>query len=146
MNVIIRKMRPSDIAEVKKLLDICFGSSAWSEDSIRSQLEKTDSSCYTALDGGRIIGYLAFEQIVDEGSIIEIAVHPDRRRRGTAKSLIEAAVSCSSGLGEIFLEVRKSNYPAVSLYEGLGFDRIAVRKNYYADPEEDAVIMKKIIL
>lgn len=140
----IRGMLPDDVGEVKALLDTCFGSSAWSEQSILSELEKPDSYCTVAVKYGVIVGYLAFEQIADEGSIIEIAVRPDCRRQGIAKSLIESASDASEGLGEVFLEVRESNIPAVALYERLGFERIAFRRDYYDAPKENAVIMRKV--
>ena len=140
----IRHMLAEDVGEVKALLDICFGRSAWSEQSIISQMLKPDSSCTVAVTGGRIVGYLAFEQIADEGSVIEVAVLPGYRRQGIAKSLIGSALDSASGLGEVFLEVRESNSPAVKLYEGLGFERIALRRDYYDEPVENAVIMRKI--
>ena len=139
----IEAMRPGQIPAVKALLDTCFGESAWSEESVRSQLEKSDSSCTVAVENGEIIGYLAFEQIADEGSIIEVAVRPDHRRRGIARELIGEALKNNS-LQEIFLEVRESNAPALALYESLGFERIGVRKGYYSNPKEDAVNMRKI--
>ena len=140
----IRDMRSDDVAEVKALLDACFGTSAWSEQMILSELSKPDSSCNVAVLDGGIVGYLSFEQIADEGSIIELAVRPDCRRQGIARSLIESAFDAATGLGEVFLEVRESNSPAIALYESLGFERIALRRDYYADPVENAVIMRKI--
>jgi ribosomal-protein-alanine N-acetyltransferase len=137
-------MLPDDVGEVKALLDACFGSSAWSEQSILSELEKSDSYCTVAVKDGVIVGYLAFEQIADEGSIIEVAVRPDCRRQGIAKRLIESASDSSEGLSEVFLEVRESNIPAVALYEGLGFERIALRRDYYDAPKENAIIMRKV--
>lgn len=140
----IRHMLADDVGEVKALLNACFGSSAWSEQSIVSQMLKPDSSCTVAVTGGRIVGYLAFEQIADEGSVTEVAVLPEYRRQGIAKSLICSALDSATGLGEVFLEVRESNSPAVKLYEGLGFERIALRRDYYDAPKENAVIMRKI--
>lgn len=140
----IRGMLPDDVGEVKALLDACFGSSAWSEQSILSELEKSDSYCTVAVKDGGIVGYLAFEQIADEGGIIEVAVRPDCRRQGIAKRLIESASDSSEGLSEVFLEVRESNMPAVALYEGLGFERIALRRDYYDAPKENAIIMRKV--
>lgn len=134
-------MLPAHLEQVKSLLDLCFGDSAWTLDSLRSQLDKSDSRCTVAVEGDRIIGFLAFEQVMDEGSIIEVAVHPDCRRKGIARSMITAAIQSAEGLNTVFLEVRESNIPAVSLYESLGFERIGVRKGYYQKPKEDAVIM-----
>ena len=140
----IRDMLPGDVGEVKSLLDVCFGSSAWSEQSVLSQLKKPGSSCTVAVTDGRIAGYLAYEQIADEGSIIEVAVRPDCRRQGIAKRLIGSVLDAAEGLSEVFLEVRESNFPAIALYGGLGFDRIALRRDYYDEPKENAVIMRKI--
>ena len=136
-------MTPDHLAQVKALLDLCFGESAWSTDALRSQLEKTDSRCSVAIEDGVVIGFLAFEQIADEGSIVEIAVHPDHRRRGIARELIEEAIRHAADLNTVFLEVRESNTPAIGLYESLGFERLGVRKGYYQNPKEDALIMKK---
>lgn len=141
----IIKMLPEHLAEVKALLDTCFGESAWSLDSLRSQLSKPDSSCTIAIEDNRTVGFLAFEQILDEGSIIEIAVHPRFRRRGIAKELINSAIQNAGNLSAVFLEVRESNAPAISLYRSLGFEQIAVRKDYYDHPKENAIIMKQQI-
>ena len=138
----IINMLPVHLDDVKALLDICFCESAWSMDSLTSQLQKADSRCTVAVEDDRIVGFLAFEQILDEGSIVEVAVHPDHRRKGIAKELIRSALSDNS-LKEIFLEVRESNIPAIRLYESLGFEQIGVRKGYYDDPKEDAVVMKR---
>ena len=134
-------MLPAHSEQVKALLELCFGDSAWTIESLRSQLEKSDSRCTIAVEDDRIIGFLAFEQVMDEGSIVEVAVHPDCRRKGIARSLITAAIQSAEGLDTVFLEVRESNTPAVGLYESLGFERIGVRKGYYDHPKEDAVIM-----
>ena len=140
--MITQIMRPEHIGAVKELLDLCFNTTAWSVDSVRSQLDKPGSVCTVVTDGGRVIAYLAFEKILDEGSIIEIAVAPEYRRQGIARELINASISDNS-LKEIYLEVRESNLPAISLYESLGFERMGVRADYYDCPKENAVIMKK---
>ena len=125
-------MTPEHLDNVKALLDNCFGESAWSMESLQSQLEKADSSCTVAMIDDQIVGFLAFEQIADEGSIVEVAVHPDHRRKGIARKLIESALSDDS-LVEIFLEVRESNMPAIRLYESLGFCRIGEFTRIFED-------------
>lgn len=139
--MIIKIMLPEHLDDVKVLLDLCFGDSAWSMDALRSQMEKQDSRCTIAMEENCVIGFLAFEQVMDEGSIVEIAVHPDHRRKGIAKELIVSAIDDNS-LKEIYLEVRESNIPAIRLYESLGFARIGTRKGYYDAPKEDAVIYR----
>ena len=133
-------MTPDDIGEVKRLLDICFGESAWSEASVRSQLEKSDSLCTVAVGDDCIVGYLAFEVIADEGSVVELAVHPYHRRQGIARELIQGALDNCPGMSAVYLEVRQSNITAISLYRSLGFEEIGTRRDYYDDPKEDAVI------
>ena len=139
--MMIKEMLPALLEQVQSLLDICFGESAWTPDALRSQLDKPDSRCMVAMEDDTVVGFLAFEQVVDEGSIVEVAVHPDHRRRGIARGLITSAIDSADGLHTVFLEVRESNTPAIMLYESLGFERIAVRKGYYDRPKEDAVIM-----
>jgi ribosomal-protein-alanine N-acetyltransferase len=141
--MILCKMQPGHIEGVKKLLDSCFGESAWSAESIASQLDKTDSYCAVAVDEETVVGYIAFEAILDEGSIVELAVAPEFRRKGVGKKLVELMLTSCSGVKTICLEVRASNTPAKALYEAFGFEPISVRKNYYDDPREDAVIMIK---
>lgn len=140
--MIIRRMTPDDIGEAKRLLDICFGGSAWSEDSVRSQLEKPDSLCAVAVCDDSIVGYLAFEVIADEGSIVEIAVHPDHRRQGIARELIMGALNDCKEMSAVYLEVRQSNTPAISLYSSLGFEEVGIRRDYYDKPKENAVLMR----
>lgn len=136
-------MQPGHIAGVKELLDSCFGESAWSAESIASQLDKTDSYCAVAVDEEKVVGYIAFEAIADEGSIVELAVAPKYRRKGMGRKLVELMLTSCSGIRTVCLEVRVSNKPAVALYEALDFKAVSVRKNYYDDPREDAVIMIK---
>ena len=141
--MILCKMQPGHISGVKELLDNCFGASAWSVESITSQLDKPGSYCAVAVDEEKVVGYIAFEAIVDEGSIVELAVDPEHRRKGVGKKLVELMLTSCSGVKTICLEVRASNTPAKALYEVFGFEAITIRKNYYDDPREDAVIMIK---
>lgn len=139
----IAVLNAAHTAAVKALLDLCFGASAWSLDAVEGELMKPDSRCTGAFEGERLVGFLAFSQVLDEGSVVEVAVHPDFRRRGIARALIENAMEDARGLTSVFLEVRRSNAPAIALYESLGFEQIAVRRGYYDRPTEDAVVMKK---
>ena len=139
----IALMQPEHVEAVKDLLDTCFDENSWSVESIQSELEKADSRCTVAVEDSKVVGFLAFEQIMDEGSIVEVAVSPDHRRRGIARALICEALQVCEGLRTVFLEVREGNAPAVALYESLGFERIAVRHCYYDNPKENAIIMRK---
>ncbi len=141
--MILCKMQPGHIAGVKELLDACFDESAWSIESIASQLDKADSYCAVAVDEGKVVGYIAFEAIADEGSIVELAVDSAHRRKGVGRKLAELMLTSCSGVRTVCLEVRASNTAAKALYEALDFEAISVRKNYYDSPREDAVIMIK---
>ena len=139
--MILMKMLPRHVDGVKELLDTCFGESAWSRESILSQLENPVSYCAVALDEDRVVGYIAFERIADEGSLVELAVTPEYRRKGIGRELTELMLTSCSGMQTVCLEVRASNAPAVALYRAAGFEPISVRRDYYDSPREDAVIM-----
>ena len=81
----------------------------------------------------------------DEADVMNVAVHPDCRRRGIAEKLIHTLVAelTSRGVRALTLEVRASNDPAINLYEKLGFQQVGRRKNYYHNPKEDALILRK---
>lgn len=92
----------------------------------------------------RVTGYIVFWIVADEIHILNLAVAPAQRRRGTAKHLVQSALekAYAKGARIAYLEVRASNVAAQKLYSGLGFTGISVRRNYYDGPVEDAVIME----
>jgi ribosomal-protein-alanine N-acetyltransferase len=115
----------------------------WSETSFYNELKNPRSIVKAARKEGRIVGYACVSRTLDEGHILDLAVHPGFRRRGVAKMLVSRAIEelGKEGCRFIFLEVRVSNEPAARLYGKLGFERIGIRKNYYTLPEEDGVLM-----
>jgi len=92
--------------------------------------------------GGKITGFIVLRFISPEAEILNIAVHPDARRNGLGRSLLEGAISSLSASTDlkVFLEVREKNTTARSFYTSLGFREISVRKNYY--PDDNAVILE----
>ncbi len=142
--MMIEKMRGEHIDGVYALLKAAFVH-PWSERILKGSLERETSYNIVMTDDNRVIAYLSFEKITDEGSIELIAVDPSFRRQGIARRLLELILSSFPDLSVVTLEVRASNTPAISLYSSLGFDHIAVRKNYYRDLCEDAWIMQKKI-
>src|SRR6266511_1267795 len=109
------------------------------------ELAKPSSICFGAFDAdGRLIGYLIIARYVDAWHVMNIAVDPGLQRRGIAtammKHLFELTGEDSRGYT---LEVRVSNEAAIQLYERLGFRSRGVRRNYYTDNREDALIMWK---
>lgn len=139
------KMTAAHVREVAALEAICF-SDPWSENSVASELNNKLSYWLVALDGDRVAGYIGSQTVMGESDMMNVAVHPDYRRKGIAETLILALID---GLKQemdsnsLTLEVRASNAPAISLYEKLGFGQVGLRKNYYRNPREDALILKR---
>ena len=125
------------LAEIEKA---CFHA-PWSESMLREELGK--GIFLVAERDGQAVGYVGCQTVLDEGYITNVAVSPDARRQGIARTLIEklTAEARAAGLAFVTLEVRVSNAPAIALYEGAGFGRVGVRKNFYTAPTEDAVLM-----
>lgn len=115
----------------------------WSFDSFRSETRKTGGIVLAAVsDDGEVAGLLTACCVLDEAEITNVAVHPGCRRQGVAGLLLEALFQ-EIGEASVFLEVRESNFPAIGLYQKYGFRQVGVRKRFYSDPVEDAVLMKR---
>lgn len=118
----------------------------WSRQSLEDEIIHNESAIYfCALADGRAVGYAGMWQVLDEGHITNVAVHPEYRQSGVGSELMEALLSEAAGRGitALTLEVRRSNLSAQSLYRKYGFEEGGSRKGYYADNREDAVIMWK---
>lgn len=133
--------------ELSALDKLCVGAEGWSAESFRSETEKTDGFVLYIEENGAVAALLCGYHAVGEGDITSVAVNPEYRRRGLALRLMERFEELLPDDTEsIFLEVRGSNSPALALYEKCGFSRIAVRRNFYTDPVENAVVMSKKIM
>ena len=132
------------MAQIAELEKLCFAD-PWSEKSIASELGNIWSYWVVALDGEQVVGYIGSQSSADESDVMNVAVHPDYRRRGIAESLIEVLIRELKNRGShaLMLEVRDSNEPAIALYEKLGFQQVGLRKNYYHNPKEHARILRK---
>ena len=140
----IEKMNAVHTAQIAALEKICF-SDPWSENSIASELENKLAHWLVALEGDTVAGYIGSQTVVGETDMMNVAVHPDFRRRGIAEALVDRLVEDLRAMEShcLTLEVRASNAPAIALYEKLGFAQIGRRKNYYRNPREDALILRK---
>lgn len=138
----IRRTHPNDIDMIADAEEQIF-SDPWTSSDILKEISREGSMCYSALKDGKIIAYIIGRVIPPEGEIYRIATLPDHRGRGVAWRLMDFAVKTERGLGleNLFLEVRKNNTPARSFYKSYGFTEIGIRKNYYKNPTDDAVVM-----
>ena len=142
--MIITKMTESHVAQVALLEKLCFAD-PWSEKSIASELDNPWALWLVALERDEVVGYIGSQTAVDETDVMNVAVHPDQRRKGIAEALIEMLIKQlqEQGSHALMLEVRASNAPAIALYEKMGFRQVGLRKNYYRNPKEDALILRK---
>ena len=137
-------MNEAHVAQIAQLEKRCF-SDPWSENSIRSELTGRLSLWVVALDGDTVAGYIGSQSVLGESDMMNVAVAPEYRRRGIAQALILELIRRLSQQGNrsLMLEVRASNTPAITLYHKLGFAQVGRRPNYYRNPNEDALILRK---
>jgi ribosomal-protein-alanine N-acetyltransferase len=145
--LLIRRMLFADLVPVAEL-ERAAHSSPWSEDLIRRELDHDWSTVllgFEEADGAQhLAGYVIFWQVSDEIHVLNVAVAPEFRRRGYARALLVAAEEqCRQRAVLSTLEVRRSNLPAIGLYASLGYREVGVRRKYYADNNEDALLMTK---
>ncbi|HFI0518156.1 TPA: ribosomal protein S18-alanine N-acetyltransferase [Streptococcus suis] len=117
-----------------------YDQSPWTLEQIASSMASQDEDYYLAYEGQELVGFLAVQTVLDEMEILQIAVKTDFQRLGIASQLMAAVMDWD---GDIFLEVRESNRAAQALYTRQHFTKIGKRKDYYCNPVEDAVIMKR---
>ena len=142
MNVLVRLMTEEDIDQVTEISSLSF-SHSWSRKSYEQELQNSLAKYFVAEIDNKVIGFVGTWLIVDESHITNVAVHPDYRKNGIASKLIDAMISYCKEHGCIAytLEVRAGNIPAISLYEKHGFKQHGIRKGYYQDNNEDAILM-----
>lgn len=117
----------------------------WSEQAFRESLGPEHTILLAAIQDGQVAGYCVCYQSFEEGEITNVAVKKELRGQGIAGKLLEKLCSYGKerGLERYILEVRAGNEPAIHLYERSGFTRVGIRKGFYEQPVEDAVIMVK---
>jgi len=144
MSYTIVPMTTEHIPQLAQLELLCFAV-PWSADAFQNEM-RNNLACYNImLDGQTVIGYYGLWHVLDEGHITNIAVHPEYRRRGIGSQLLAHMISSAEqcGIFHLTLEVRTSNIPAQGLYAKHGFVSDGIRKRYYSDNGEDAVIMTR---
>jgi ribosomal-protein-alanine N-acetyltransferase len=138
----IRSLRLADLDAVVAIEQRAYPT-AWSRSMFASELAKSTSVCLGAAEGTRLVGYAINSRYVDAWHVMNVAVDPNYQRRGIATQLLQRLFELTAGDGRrgYTLEVRVSNAGAIRLYEQLGFERSGLRRAYYTDNREDALIM-----
>jgi ribosomal-protein-alanine N-acetyltransferase len=131
-------MEPSDLPAAMEVDSLCLPR-PWSEAVWREELESPLGLYLLLEEGGEILGQIGVRHVLDELHITTLAIRPERRRQGHARTLVGAALTAFPGARRVHLEVRPSNAAARALYEALGFATTGLRRRYYGD--EDALLM-----
>ncbi len=140
---IVRPLHLDDLEAILEIERLSF-STPWSLEAFKAELKDNEYARYFCLEReGQVIGYMGLWFILDEGHITNIAITPNRRGQHLGEFLMHSVMErmVEQGMERMTLEVRVSNSPAQSLYKRLGFAIAGVRKGYYADTGEDAMIM-----
>ena len=138
----IRVLELSDLNAIETIEQQAYPT-PWSRSMFASELAKPTSICLGAFEGQDLVGYVINSRYVDAWHVMNVAVHPAHQRRGVATALLERLfeVTRDDERRGYTLEVRVSNEDAISLYERLGFEARGLRRGYYTDNREDALIM-----
>ncbi len=135
-------MTAAHTARLAELEKLCF-SEPWSEKALLEEIDNPAAYFVVVTDGDEVLGYGGMHTVLGESYIDNIAVFPEFRGRGAGRAVTQALIDKAKENDGVFitLEVRASNVPAITLYESLGFEKAGVRKRFYTNPDEDAVIM-----
>jgi [ribosomal protein S18]-alanine N-acetyltransferase len=138
----IRSLDLTDLDAIERIEQRAYPT-PWSRSMFASELAKPTSICLGAFEGEELVGYIVNSRYVDAWHVMNVAVDPVRRRRGVATALLERLFELTSDDERrgYTLEVRVSNDGAIRLYERLGFEPRGIRRGYYTDNREDALIM-----
>ncbi|MBO5354333.1 MAG: ribosomal protein S18-alanine N-acetyltransferase [Lachnospiraceae bacterium] len=144
--MLVRRMTKEDCVQVAAVEAASF-SMPWSLKSFTETVEKENYRYIVAEENGEILGYCGFIYVLDEAEIPNVCVRSDARNRGIGRKIMEQLLTEAEQLGVTiaYLEVRESNRAARHLYESLGFTENGIRKNFYEQPTEDAVLMSKTL-
>ena len=140
--ITVSRANPNDLIGIEEIEALSFPD-PWDRKAISSYICSEDGMCFVAKRGNMTLGYIIGRLIAPEGEIYRIATHPDHRGRGIGYRLLSYALKTERGRGleTTFLEVRSKNKPAKALYRAYGFKEIGVRRGYYKNPDDDAIIM-----
>ncbi|MEE1315471.1 MAG: ribosomal protein S18-alanine N-acetyltransferase [Faecalimonas sp.] len=142
----IREMREADVDGIAELEQVYF-CDAWSSKAIADTFRQKQAFVLVAEQAQEILGYAIVYYAADEAELVRIAVDKRYRRQGVGRALLDAvcAQCLEKQMQRLFLEVRGSNQDARALYRGYGFAEDGIRKNFYEEPREDAVLMSLVL-
>jgi len=138
----IRSLELADLSAIEAIEQRAYPT-PWSRSMFASELAKPTSICLGAFEGEQLVGYIINSRYVDAWHVMNVAVDPEHQRRGIATALIERLIDLTEDDERrgYTLEVRVSNEDAIRLYRKLGFEPRGIRRGYYTDNREDALIM-----
>lgn len=141
----VREMLVEDLPKVMEIEEELFGGEAWTEEGFFAFLTKSNALFLVVEEKEKILGYCGLLMVLDEGDITNVAVRKERQREGIGHFLVDSLIRLAAELGvtTIHLEVRAGNKTAIRLYERMNFVRDGLRRNYYTNPTEDAVLMTR---
>ena len=144
VDVEIRRLGISDLDEIEQIERRAYAA-PWSRTMFASELTKPTSICFGAFQDAAMVGYIINSRYPDAWHVMNLAVDPSHHNRGIARRLLQRLFDVTSDDAErgYTLEVRVSNLSAIHLYESLGFEERGLRRGYYTDNREDALIMWK---
>jgi len=142
-DVIIEEIQPKDLDEIIAIEQLSYPT-PWPRLVFDMELRSSKSFTRVSRIKGIVVGYIIAWKIYDEAHILNVAVHPQFRRLGIARGLIFDCLAYYSDNGAVtaLLEVRSKNDIAIKLYEKIGFKAIGLRRGYYSDTGDDAIVMK----
>jgi len=140
----VREAHAADAAAIARIEAASF-SDPWSEKDIAAMIDATYTRAFVAQREDTVVGYLLLSFLPPEAEILRIATHPDARRTGVGRALMQRLLSLavSDGVQAVFLEVRSQGTAARALYRAHGFTEIGIRPSYYRAPIDDAVLMRR---
>ena len=140
----VENMALSHLDDIMEIEALCYGKHHWSRESFASELNNSCARYITAINADKkCVGYMGVWRIFDEAHVTNLAVHPEYQGKGLAHFLILSSLDMCyrDKIKYVTLEVRKTNARALKIYEGFGFKSLGIRKKYYQDNGEDAIIM-----
>ena len=142
-----RSLTADELDAIYSIEKSCFCDESWSRDGLVRFLCGDIVSTAAVYVDSKIVSFACSVAVCDEAEIVKVATSPDCRRRGYAKTAINALFSAfvKNDIRRVLLEVRETNEGARALYGSLGFVEYSRRKNYYSSPREDAILMEKYI-